>query len=111
MVYDAEQRVAAVRAEIAELDRRREAIVGELGGLSGVIQALAVPEPSEHALDQPPGEPSHEHVDVHQDLDDDRDDQHDEHHEHEQHDEQAPPDAVHETVPPTPDSRPSNSED
>jgi outer membrane protein TolC len=100
MVYEADQRVAAVRAEIADLDRRREAIVGELGGLSGVIQALAVPEPTEQAPDrasaESPAESPAERIDGHPDLGDDEDDR---------------PDAVHETVPPTHDPRPSNSED
>ena len=33
------------RAEVDALRRRRDSILAELGGLSGVIQALAVPEP------------------------------------------------------------------
>jgi hypothetical protein len=37
------------RAEVAELEQQRRAIVDELGGLSGVIQALAVPEPAGEA--------------------------------------------------------------
>ena len=44
-------------------DRRRDAIVGELGGLSGVIQALAVPEPNATgaAPEEPTQEPSTPH--------------------------------------------------
>ncbi|MEZ5194321.1 MAG: hypothetical protein R2734_18850 [Nocardioides sp.] len=34
------------KAEVETLERRRDAIVAELGGLSGVIQALAVPDPT-----------------------------------------------------------------
>ena len=38
--------LATARLEVADLTHRRDAILGELGGLSGVIEALAVVEAS-----------------------------------------------------------------
>jgi hypothetical protein len=42
------------RAEIALLARRRDGITAELGQLSGVIQALAVPTPTQPPPPQDP---------------------------------------------------------
>jgi hypothetical protein len=42
------------RAEVARLEERRDAIAGELGNLSGVIEALAVAGPPQ----EPQAEPS-----------------------------------------------------
>jgi hypothetical protein len=52
MRTQAKQLLAEAREEVAVLARRREAITNELGELSGVIQALAVP------TDDRPDEPT-----------------------------------------------------
>ena len=46
--------VEEARAEVAALARQRESITEELGQLSGVIQALAVPTPTHPSTTQEP---------------------------------------------------------
>ena len=55
---EARELLASARAEVGALVERRAAIERELGSLSGVIEALAVPESPDSPPDAPPDAPT-----------------------------------------------------
>jgi outer membrane protein TolC len=50
---EAREALERARAEVATLTTRRDEIAGELGRLSGVIEALSVPTPGRAPVDRP----------------------------------------------------------